>query len=258
MKTFITIILLLTNLFFSSGFKIKQNCTNEVNKPRLAIIIDDFGGYNRTAITEMLELDIPLTCAVMPLLPYTEKDANAIFNCKKEVILHMPMEADKKIPENWYGKIKVCNFDNQIEAVQKVEKCLNSVPHACGMNLHIGSGVCLNQTLIKAIMESIKSKNMYFVDSFTNPKSVCSKVAIETKVKFCKRTEFLEKTGEHSYDYAKKMLINSANFAKKYGYAVAIGHVGAEGGITTVNAIRDSINLINSMGVELCCVSKFF
>lgn len=228
----------------------------EPETPKLAIIIDDFGGWSRDGVEEMLKIQAPLTCAVMPCLENTSGDAEKANAAGHEVILHMPLEAHKKLPENWYGNLYVKNSDTSEVAKQKVREGFESVKYAKGMNIHIASGVCQNFTLMRAIMEEAKSQNKFFVDSFTHPKSVCQKVASEVEIRFGIRTEFLEKTGVKSYDNAKQELRRMVSHAKKYGKAIAIGHVGMEGGKTTARAIYDSLDYIKSQGVTLCFASE--
>ena len=51
-------------------------------------------------------------------------------------------------------------------------------------------------------------------------------------------------------------LLKAAERAKIQGHAIAIGHVGAEGGLSTAQAIIDSIKEIEEMGVEIVPLSK--
>lgn len=224
--------------------------------PKLAIIIDDFGGWSRDGVEEMLKLPAPITCAIMPCLDNTESDCEKAHEAGKEIILHMPLEAHKKLPENWYGNLYVKNADSTSVAKQKVQKGFESVKYAKGMNIHIASGVCQNKTLMQAIMQEAKEQNMFFVDSFTHQKSVCKEVAKEVSIPFGIRTEFLEKAGVKSYDNAKRELLRMCDHAKKYGKAIAIGHVGMEGGKTTARAISDMLPHIKAQGIELCFASQ--
>lgn len=228
----------------------------ESETPKLAIIIDDFGGWSRDGVEEMIALPAPITCAVMPCLENTQSDCEKANEAGKEIILHMPLEAHKKLPENWYGSMYVKNTDSVEVAKQKVKRGFESVKYAKGMNIHIASGVCQNKVLMEAIMQEAKDESMFFVDSFTHQKSVCKEVAKTVEIPFGIRTEFLEKAGIKSYDNAKRELIRMCEHAKKYGKAIAIGHVGMEGGKTTAQAIKDMLPHIRAQGIELCFASQ--
>lgn len=224
-------------------------------KPMLAIVIDDFG-QARGGVKEMLSVDCTLTCAVMPGLDFSVQDAENAFKKGHEVILHMPMEAYVKLPDSWYGPKVIRNYDTPERAKEVLKECLAEIPHAVGVNIHIGSGVCLNKKLMTAIMEEVRDQGKYFLDSRTNEGSVCGEVAVATNTAFAERDFFLEVHGNANYDYAKKELLKSAKRALKQGVAIAIGHVGAEGGISTAQAIKDSIKEIEEMGVEIVPLSK--
>ena len=225
------------------------------NEPMLAIVIDDFG-QSRKGVAEMLNLKCPLTCAVMPGLEYSIKDANDAHSKGHEVILHMPMEAHIKLPDSWYGPEVIRNYDTPEKAKKLLAKCIDETPHCEGVNIHIGSGVCLNKKLVTAILEETKLKGKYFLDSRTHEGSVCGEVAPALSMDFIKRDFFLEEHGKVSLMHSQSELLKAANLATTQGYAVAIGHVGPEGGITTANAIANCLPQIEDMGVKIVPLSK--
>lgn len=233
-----------------------NNVSADMRLSYLAIVIDDFGGYNRNGVSEMLSLDCNLTCAVMPALENTTADAEIANQNGHEVIVHMPMEAHIDLPKEWYGNLYIKNNDTPQIARQKLEQALSLVPYAKGVNVHIGSGVCQNKQIISELMQSLKNNDMYFCDSKTTSHSVCEDCARDCGADFIERNEFLETTHNADYQYARQTLIKSAKMALQNGYSVVIGHVGAEGGITTYQAIKDTLNDIANMGVEIVPLSK--
>lgn len=216
------------------------NFARAENLPKLAIVIDDFG-QDRHGIKEMLSVKAPLTCAIMPEMEFSAVDAFEAHKFGHEVILHMPMEANVRLPRSWYGKLMIGVGDSTEHAAQLFEEALESVPFAVGANIHIGSGVSENKRLMTRILEIVKDRNMFFLDSLTSEKTVCKIVAEEVGAKLVTRDEFLEKTGSPSYDYAKKKLYSAYEKARTNGYAIVIGHVGPEGGTSTAKAISDFI-----------------
>ena len=216
------------------------NFAHAENLPKLAIVIDDFG-QDRHGITEMLNINAPLTCAIMPKMEFSVTDAFEAHRHGHEVILHMPMEANVRLPKSWYGKLMISTSDSTEHAAQLFEEALESIPFAVGANIHIGSGVSENKRLMTKILEIVKDKNMFFLDSLTSEKTVCKNVAEDIGAKVVTRDEFLEKTGSPSYDYAKKKLYSAYEKSRVNGYAIVIGHVGPEGGKSTAKAISDFI-----------------
>ena len=221
----------------------------------LAIVIDDFG-QSRRGVEQMLANSCTLTCAIMPGLEHSTEDAESAFKNGHEVILHMPMEAHVSLPDSWYGPKVIRNYDSEEKAKNLISECIDSIPHCVGVNIHIGSGVCRNERLMTAILEETKEKGKYFLDSKTNIGSVCDTVATVTNVDYVSRDFFLERTGCPDYAYAKSELKKAGELAKKQGFAIAIGHVGPEGGASTARAIADSIETIEKMGVKIVPLSK--
>ena len=143
----------------------------------LAIIIDDFGGYDRGGVEEMLQISVPLTCAVIPFSDNTKIDADRCVKAGHEVILHMPMESHVLLPETWYGPVFITNNENDNAAKNKLDKCLEELPMAKGANIHIGSGVSQNKELMKTIIGHLKSKDKYFCDSRTILNTKCEEAS---------------------------------------------------------------------------------
>ena len=65
--------------------------TPSVGKPKVAIVIDDFG-LNTDQARCFLELDLPITFSVLPFLPHSIEVANMAHDEGREVMLHMPMQ----------------------------------------------------------------------------------------------------------------------------------------------------------------------
>ena len=254
MKKIIPFILILTT-FFSLGFCFKQNNNPQ---PMLAIVIDDFGGYEEAGINTMLALPAEITCAVMPNNENSLKHALLAHENNKEVILHMPMEASVNLPQNWYGPNYIKNNDNKETVYKKLNSAFDSIKFAKGFNIHIGSGVCQHKDVVSHIYDYAKENNKFFLDSRTHEKTICEQVAQEKNVIYLGRDEFLEPKGINSYQTVKQHLGIATNLAKEKGYAIAIGHVGNHGGENTAKAISDSLEEIKNSGVKIVFLSKIY
>lgn len=229
---------------------------NQSTKPMLAIIIDDFGGYEQSGVETMLSIDAPLTCAIMPNLENTEKNAKDALASGKEVIVHMPMQAHVNLPLNWYGPTYIGNYDSKEQVYKKLDDAFKSVEGAKGFNIHIGSGVCQSNDVMGSVYDYAIEHNLNFVDSRTHMATVGDQVANAKHVLYMGRDEFLEPGGDKSYGGVKNHLMIGANLAKDRGYAIVIGHVGSHGGENTAKAIKDSIGEIRAMGIEIVPISK--
>ncbi len=261
MKKFKVLLSFILVLLASFGvFNWQSHCQTTVKakdaKPMLAIIIDDFGGYEQGGVKSMLSIDAPLTCAIMPNLENTEKNARDALASGKEVIVHMPMQAHVNLPLNWYGPTYIRNHDSKEQVYKKLDDAFKSVQGAKGFNIHIGSGVCQNSDVMESVYDYAIQNNLTFVDSRTHIGTIGREVANKKHVLYMGRDEFLEPGGDKSYSGVKNHLMVGARLAKDRGYAIVIGHVGSHGGENTANAIKDSLEEIKAMGIEIVPISK--
>ncbi len=220
--------------------------------PRLAIIIDDFG-QSREGVKEMLTIDRHLTMAVMPFCEFTRQDAEAAHQKGYEVIVHLPMEPMHGAP-SWLGKNPIlCSLDS-VKISSITHMALEDVPYATGANVHMGSRASADERVMRSVMQEVAGKGFFFVDSRTGEKSVIRAVADEFKVPFLERNVFLD--GQRPKSYIVEQLKKAQEIAMRTGYAVAIGHVGVEGGKPTAEAIASMLDEFDRNGVELVFVSE--
>ncbi|WP_312044534.1 divergent polysaccharide deacetylase family protein [Anaerotignum sp.] len=212
---------------------------------KLAIVIDDFG-YNGNGTDKMLALPIPFTAAVMPFSEYSGENAKKAVAAGKEVIIHMPMESTMGKRE-WVGDkgIFLDMTDDEIKAV--VEEAYAILPEAVGMNNHMGSAITESARCLGDVLDIVKEKNGFFIDSVTTCNSVAKDLTAEKGIPFFKRSVFLD--GTNDVETVKKNLRKAAAIALKEGKALAIGHVGPEGGDVTERAIEELIPELEKQGI---------
>lgn len=223
-------------------------------RPRLALVIDDFGS-SRDGVEEMLSLDIPFTAAVMPFLEYSVSDAQRAYEAGKEVIVHLPMQAHEKDNPAWLGPnpIRITSDTETVRGI--VADAIKEIPYAVGANVHMGTECSENPEIVEAVMETLKQENYFFVDSVTTPHSVCEAVASDLQMHFAQRNVFLE-AGNEGKEFAAAQLRRAGEIALEHSYALAIGHVGPEGGSSTAEAIREVKDELLAQGIEFVYVSQ--
>lgn len=201
-----------------------------------AIVIDDLGN-NMGGTEQMMEMPIPLTVAIMPFMPTTQRDAEWAHKAGHEVIVHMPMEPFRG-RKSWLGPgaITTDMTDDQIR--QKVNEAINSVPHAVGMNNHMGSKATSDARVVRIVLEVCKERGLFFLDSKTAYRSVIKKTGLELGVPVVENQIFLDDTA--SQLHVKRQLRKIITQLEEDQRCIAIGHVGI-GGKYTAAALRESI-----------------
>ena len=250
--------LLIFSAIFCGFFNNTKLALATNNTPIMSIVIDDFGSWDESGVDKLLSLHTKITCAVIPNVDNTKTHSQLIENGCHELILHMPMQSHVNLPESWYGPVYIKNTDSPEEAIKKLETCLAEFPNVKGFNIHIGSGVSQNKTLMKAIYDYANKKGLYFLDSRTIETKATEEACSDSGSIYLGRDVFLEPNKNRSYSGVQNRLLECANIAIEKGYAIAIGHVGAEGGENTANAIADTIPLIEKMGVKIVPLSEIY
>ncbi|WP_397376285.1 divergent polysaccharide deacetylase family protein [Paenibacillus xylanexedens] len=211
------------------------------NDKRLAIIIDDVGNDMR-GTAEILAMPVKLTVAVMPFLPTTKKDAIAAHEKGMDVIVHMPMEPKKGRPE-WLGPGAITSSLTDEEVRSRVEKAIDDVPHAIGMNNHMGSKITSDKRIMSIVLDVCKERGLFFVDSRTNFRSVVGELAVSKNMPPVGNDIFLD--DQNSKQHIRKQLDLAAQRAIDKNICVVIGHVG-HSGMNTSAVIRESVSRLQN------------
>ncbi|WP_458126259.1 divergent polysaccharide deacetylase family protein [Paenibacillus sp. Z3-2] len=204
---------------------------------RMAIIIDDVGN-DMKGTDEILAMPVKLTVAVMPFLPTTKKDAIAAHEKGMDVIVHMPMEPKKGKPE-WLGPGAITSNLTDEEVRERVEKAIDDVPHAIGMNNHMGSKITSDKRIMSIVLDVCKERGLFFVDSRTNFRSVVGELAISKNMPPVGNDIFLD--DQNSKQHIRKQMDLAAQRAIDKKICVVIGHVGHTG-LNTSAVVRESIS----------------
>ena len=231
---------------------------NKNNIPKMCIVIDDFGSYDQSGIETLMKSNAPITCAIIPFVDNSKLHYDLILKKGFEPILHMPMESHVNLPKDWYGPVYIKNNDSEIDVKNKLQNCLNEFKNIKGFNIHIGSGVSQNKNLMNIIYNFAKENDLYFLDSRTILTTATEDACKDTNSIYLGRDVFLEADKNKSYSGVCYRLLEGAKIAQEKGYSIVIGHIGAEGGENTSNAILDTIPKIEKMGVKIVTLNEIY
>ncbi|TCZ77421.1 divergent polysaccharide deacetylase family protein [Paenibacillus albiflavus] len=207
------------------------------DKSKMAsIIIDDFGN-NMKGTQEIIAMPYPLTVAVMPFLPTSKSDAEAAHLAGKEVIIHMPMEPVSG-NKSWLGPGVILTSLSDDEIRKRVDAAVAEIPHAIGINNHMGSKATGDPRVMRIVLEQCKKHRLFFVDSHTNYHSIACKTAVEVGVPCIENELFLDDT--HTVSHVMKQIGVIHQRLQTRKYCVAIGHVGSSGR-TTAEALKNKL-----------------
>jgi len=192
-----------------------------VGKPgRLAIIIDDMGSSTQEA-RSLAGIGVPLTFSIIPGLPRYGEVAAFLAANGKETMIHIPMQS-----KDWPGRRLESNgllvSMDDAEITERMEGFIKNLPKAIGANNHTGSEFTEHEDKMRAVLNVLKSKGLFFVDSVTTPRTVGVKLARELDIKTERRSVFLD--NEQDSAYILGQLDQAIRLAKKSGGVIAICH----------------------------------
>ena len=214
----------------------------------IGIVIDDFGYRNDDVSDGFLNLDVPLTYAVIPGHEYSKSFGEKAVGRGFEVIVHMPFEnlANKGGEESF-----VLSTSMDSETIQeRVQAALDEIPSAIGMNNHQGSKASADQHVMSNVARVLLRRNVFFVDSRTTTETVAESTMEVYKVPTTRRNIFLDNEDDEGYIHAQ--LIKLVEKSEESGAAVGIGHVKPK----TLKILKKHIPELQKKGYKFEFVSK--
>lgn len=214
----------------------------------LAIIIDDMGAGMQEA-RDLLAIGLPVTFAVIPGLPKDRAVAELAHQQGGRVMIHMPMEP-QGYPERRLEKNGLLLSQSEAEIAERLRTYFQLVPHAVGANNHMGSRFTEDGEKMGLVLNMLKEKGLFFIDSRTSPKSVGIQLAHQLGMEAGTRNVFLDNVQE--VGAIKVQLEEAARIARRKGGAIAIGHPHP----TTIRALREMMPELRDAGIRFVYASE--
>lgn len=216
-------------------------------RPRVAIVIDDMG-QDMKPLRDLLEMDAPISVAILPFLPHSRDTAEQAHAKGREVLLHLPMEP-KDSGNNDPGEGALFTNMSEAQIAYEVKRDIDAVPYIKGVNNHMGSRFTEDENLMRIALKVAKANNLFFLDSKTTNKSAAYRVAKEMDIKAASRQVFLD--NKEDVNYIKAQILELIEIAKKRGSAIAIGHPHP----STIAALKQMLPRLNQ-DVDIVAVSS--
>ena len=237
--------IIFTILFY--GIILPETIVN--HKGTICLVIDDFGYAHNETIDGYFSMEKNFTVAIIPGHLYSQPLGKIADSLGFEIIIHMPME-----PYN-YDSLSEKGFIlseslNAGEVEERIDLAFLEIPMAVGMNNHQGSKATANLQLMKNVARSLKKRNKFFLDSFTNPESR----GFITMRRFGVKTELRQVFLDHIEDtlYIQNQLDSLVQLSHSMDVAIGIGHVKP----ITLEILKKEIPRLKSEGYNFVSLSK--
>ena len=216
----------------------------QLRAAEVALIIDDMGNRSRDALAFSLPKEVAFS--ILPHKPLSTVFSERASEQQREVMLHVPMEslAGKKL-----GPGSITSDMHPLVIHQVLQDALATVPHAVGMNNHMGSKLTQLTLPMSSTMEFLQQHNLFFVDSRTTRFSKAEQIAKQKGVLSTRRNVFLDHYDNvQQIDAQFRRLIR---LAKKYGFAVGIAHPYPQ----SVEYLKQTLPTLAENGIRLVTLS---
>jgi len=218
-------------------------------KGNICLVIDDFGYAHNETIDGYFSMEKDFSMAIIPGHIYSQSIGEIADSLGFEIIIHMPME-----PYN-YDSLSEKGFIlseslNANEVEERIDLAFLEIPMAVGMNNHQGSKATANLQLMKNVARSLKKRNKFFLDSFTNPESR----GFITMRRFGVKTELRQVFLDHIEDslHIQNQLDSLVHLSHSMDVAIGIGHVKP----ITLEILKKEIPRLKSEGYNFVSLSK--
>jgi polysaccharide deacetylase 2 family uncharacterized protein YibQ len=219
--------------------------------PQAAFVIDDVA-YVTTNMDRFASLGIPLTFAILPRDKHCRELAMKAASLNFPVMLHLPMEP-LDLAHNDPGSAGLYLKMSNEELKRQFDRDVRSVPNIVGINNHMGSAFTENELKMELVMEWVKARGVYFLDSRTSTKSIVCRAAKRIGVPCLANETFLDNEDsvpaiEHQLDLVMKLAV-------KNGKTIAIGHYRRK---FLVQALANKLPEFKARGIEIVSVPTFY
>ena len=215
---------------------------------RIALIIDDLGNGLASG-RRAASLPGPVAMAILPYTPHGRAIAGDARAAGKEVLLHLPLE-----PADYMGALgpgEISMESSRPDVARVLAQDLASVPHVVGVSTHMGSLLTRHPGHMGWLMEAISTRGgLFFVDSYTTPRSIALRMARERGLPAARRDVFLDDDADPSAIAAAFAQLKAV--ARQRGSALGIGHPYHE----TLDFLEQALPALRHEGFEIVPVLR--
>lgn len=217
--------------------------------PVIALIIDDLGSQV-TKGRRAINLPGPVAMSFLPGGEHTAELAKLAHDNKKEVMLHLPMQALGQQDHHRHSGELMADMP-QPEFLDTLSRNIAAIPHVAGINNHRGSLLTSTSSNMAWLMQALYAHGeLFFIDSRTTAATVAADMAQAYGIPSASRNVFLD--NEPTPQAIRKQFRELLNRARREGSALAIGHPHP----ATLKVLREELPRLEEQGLQLVPVAQ--
>ena len=213
---------------------------------KIILVIDDLGIVKGVS-KQLIDMNVPLTLSFLPYASDVKAQVNDAYDKGHDILVHIPMEPKGDADPGPHALFSSKNVKEQRE---DINYNLSQFSHYIGINNHMGSAFTENEEAVGRLLDVIKDKGLFVLDSKTTNKSKLESIAYQKNIPVINRDVFLDNVRD--VDAIMGQLEKLEKIAKSKGIAVAIGHPYR----VTVSALEKWIPTLKDKGISIVPISQ--
>ncbi len=185
---------------------------------RVALVIDDLG-RSLADLDALSGLGVPLSYAVLPFESMTPQVVAALRGRGAEILCHLPM-APASDENPGPGALRLGMAPRAL--ARAIRAALEAVPTAAGVSNHMGSELSADAGAMRAILEVVAERGLFYFDSRTSSESAGYRTALDLGIAAAERDVFLD--ADPRAAAVEKEFRRLLDLARAGGAAIGIAH----------------------------------
>jgi polysaccharide deacetylase 2 family uncharacterized protein YibQ len=219
--------------------RIRMVQTAASGRPRIALVVDDFGYPPRDLVDRYLRLGFPFTPAILPGYPRSLESARRFVQAGHAPILHLPMDPkDQEHNDPGPGLIRSTMEPAEIRAI--VTGHLADLEGIMGVSQHMGSRGSEEAEVVAPALDALAGRGLVFLDSATSPRSILPAEAARRGVRCVTADLFLDGDPHPSRATMAARMLQARSLAEEAGSAILICHA-RKGTLEYLESVSDSL-----------------
>jgi polysaccharide deacetylase 2 family uncharacterized protein YibQ len=215
--------------------------------PRVAIVFEH-AGAGLAELQPIYAMHRRFAIGIFPHMRYSAQIAREAPSHGLVPMLHLPMESNNPADLGPVSGIVWVRMSDA-EITRTVEGDLDSVPGVVGVDNHGGSRATQDPRVMRAALEVVKARGLWFEENRNSPRSVATEVARRVGLRTPQVTEYLDQPPDGIASKLRSLIAT----AQRQGWAVGVGHI-ATG---TPQVVRRLLPEFDRAGVEIVPLTEF-
>jgi len=216
------------------------------NNAKIILVIDDLGIVKGLS-KQIIDMDVPLTLSFLPYASGVSDQVNDAYDKGHDILVHIPMETKGDADP---GPHALLSSETPKQQRDDIDYNFNQFAHYIGINNHMGSAFTEDEAAVNRLLDVVKDKGLFVLDSKTTSKSRLEDRADAKNIPVINRDVFLD--NQRDVEYIIGQLEKLEKMAKSNGTALAIGHPYK----VTVTALQQWLPTLKDKGITIVPISQ--